>query len=124
MAGLAVLDPRIHPPHDTPVASREYFLGVEVGLRRAGKELLPRRPDPLLPLDALAIRRRAGILEDAIVAHERHERVDVVAIEGVVEAVHDVDDAAGLGHCSRPTKYPATRHPRFPSTGVITRPTT
>src|SRR6266581_4275504 len=70
MAAGPVLDPGIHPTHDTAVAG---------------------------------------------VAHERHDGVEVMAVEGVVEPLHDVDGAAGLGHCSRRTKYPDTRHPRFPS---------
>src|SRR5205814_1877161 len=76
------------------------------------------------PLDAFTIRCRARILKHAVVAHERHDGIDVMAIEGVVEPLHDVDDAAGLGHCSRRTKYPATRHPRFPSKVWITFSTT
>src|SRR6266480_376028 len=103
MAAGPVLDPGIHPTHHTAVAGGEYLLGVEMGVRRARKQLLPGGPDPLPSLDAFTIRCGARILKHAVVAHERHDGVEVMAVEGVVEPLHDVDGAAGLGHCSRRT---------------------
>src|ERR1051325_1444680 len=112
MAALPVLDPGVHPADDAAIAGGEYLLGVEMSVRRAGEELLPRGPDALLSLDALTVRHWARILEDAVIAHERHNDVDVMTIEGLVESLHHLDGAA---HCSSRTKYPDTRHPRLPS---------
>src|ERR1044071_5866421 len=86
MAALPLLDPGINPAHDATIAGCKYLLGVEVGLRGAGKELLPEGPDATPPLKALTVRLRSSILEGAVVAHEPHDSVDVMAVEGVVEA--------------------------------------
>src|SRR5207253_10905046 len=44
VAAGPVLDPGIHPTHDAAVAGGEYLLGVEMGVRRARKQLLPGGP--------------------------------------------------------------------------------
>src|SRR2546428_4183780 len=99
MAAFPLLSPRIHPTHDATIASCEYLLGIEMGLSRAGKELLPERSHAILSLKALTVWLRPSILKSAVVTHQPHDRVDVMAVEGVVEALHDFHHAASTGVC-------------------------
>src|SRR5437867_3367084 len=68
--------------HDATIAGCEYLLGVEMGLRGAGKELLPESLDATPPLKALTVWLRSSILEGAVVADKPHDGVDVMAVEG------------------------------------------
>src|ERR1051325_1600817 len=97
MAALPLPDPGINPAHDATIAGCKHLPGVEVGLRGAGKELLPEGPDATPPLKALTVRLRSSILEGAVVAHELHDGVDVMAVDCVVEALHHIDNATGRG---------------------------
>src|SRR2546426_10760837 len=97
MAAFLLLSPRIHPTHDATIASCEYLLGIEMGLSRAGKELLPERSHAILSLKALTVWSRPSILKSAVVTHQPHDRVDVMAVEGVREAVHHIPPAASTG---------------------------
>ena len=75
------------PAHHGPVPRDDHLLGFEAGLRRAVEERLPETADVGLPNMSLAIRRREGVFEDAVVGHQRHHGVDVVAAERIVECV-------------------------------------
>src|SRR5205823_7369520 len=65
---------------------------------RAGEERLPLRAHARRAFDALAVRRGTRVLEDAVLGHERHDPVHVVAIERVVEAVDDGERIVIRGH--------------------------
>jgi len=97
MAAFPLFNPGIDPTHDATIAGCEYLLGVEAALRGAGKELLPESPDATPPLKALTVWLRSSILKGAVVAHKPHDGIDVMAVEGVVEALHHLDDAARWG---------------------------
>src|SRR5207237_9908311 len=92
-AAFPLLGPGIHPTHHATIAGREYLLRIEMCVGRARKELLPERSHEMLPLEAFTVGLRPGILEGTVVAHERHDGVDVVSVEGVVEALHHLDHA-------------------------------
>src|SRR5690606_33394192 len=66
-AGLPVAHPAVGPADDGAVAAAEHLLGLEVGLGRAREERLPVGPHGRLPLDPLAVRRRARAVEEAVV---------------------------------------------------------
>src|SRR5262245_54585403 len=89
VAGLTVSRPMVPPANDTAVPGSENLFGLEPSLRRAREELLPELAYARLTLESLAIRRRPGAVEHAIIGHELHDRVDVVVIEHVVEALDD-----------------------------------
>ena len=96
VAGLAVANPVVDPLHDTPIGRRKHILGIEAGMRRAGKELFPIATNRSLTDESRAIRCRPGVLEHAIWRHMSHNGVDVMAIEGIVELG---DDGTGFFGC-------------------------
>src|SRR5918996_2701771 len=78
--------PGIAPANRTAVTGGEGVLGREMRPRRSGEERLPEGADCRLPLMPLAVGWRRRVLEDDIVGHQRHHRIDVVPVEGIVEA--------------------------------------
>src|SRR5882762_5953249 len=67
--------------------------------------MLPERSHAMLPREAFTVWLRPGILKGAVVTHESHDGVDVMAVEGVVEALHDCDGAAGWRALARPLRH-------------------
>src|SRR6185295_13528181 len=89
MTGAVVLHPVVGPEHDGAIAGGKHVGELEARLRRHREQPLPRGTDRRRALDARAVRRRARVLEHAVGGHHRHDAVDVVAVERVVEAVDD-----------------------------------
>src|SRR5439155_20479584 len=79
------------------VAGGEDLLRVEPGARSRFAEALPERPHRGGAHESLAVRRRLGVLEDAVGRHERHHAVHVVAVECFVEPVDGVERGLRLG---------------------------
>src|SRR4029077_3871653 len=138
MTGLPLFHPGVDPPHDTAIARGEYLLGIEARLGRAGKELLPERPDPIVALEALTVRRGPRTFKDARLVHQGHDGVDVMTVEGLVEALHDVtwivQEAPPVELKLRPNRGPAqgvwsrvrceSRPPDSPRTATFVSSTT
>jgi hypothetical protein len=81
----------------------EHFFGLEVGGGRVAQHPLPEAAHSGLAGEALAIRRWIGVLEDAVVGHQRHHGVNIVAVQSIVEAVNSRDRGCGdLVHDSPP----------------------
>ena len=45
----------------------------------------------------LAVGWWGGVLEDDVVGHERHDAVDIVLVEDVVEALDDIERGGSVG---------------------------
>ena len=98
LVDTVVVGPRVAPLHGAAISGRDDVLAVEVRGGRRGEELLPCRAHLVLTLVALTARGRR-VLEHAVVGHGRHHRVDIVAVERVVEAVDRGDGGVGrVGH--------------------------
>src|SRR5438270_8224741 len=75
------------PAHDGAVAGHDQLLRFESCLRRAGEEGFPESAHVRLPDMPLPVRWRQRVFEDAVVGHQRHHRVDVMAAERFVESL-------------------------------------
>jgi carbonic anhydrase len=98
VARLPVANPVVHPSDDAAVAGREHVLRGKTGMWGTGEELPPVATNRLLPLEAGAIWRGPGVLEYTIRRHASHNGVNVMTVEGVVEAV---DHRADFFGCHR-----------------------
>ena len=65
-------------------------LGLKDGIGRRREETFPKAPYRHLPDVAFPIRRGEGVLEDAILGHQGHNGVYVVAVERRVELVDNL----------------------------------
>src|SRR6266568_6224282 len=73
------------PPYGRAIARDHHLLGLEAGIWGVVEESIPERPHRGLADHPLPVRNRQGVLEDAVVGHQRHHGVDVVPAEGLVE---------------------------------------
>src|SRR5260221_5398724 len=86
VAVLAVVVPRVAPPDDATIIGHDEFFGLEARARRRREELVPEGSDCRLPDEAAAV-GWGRALEDAVVGHQAHDRVDVVGVEHLVESL-------------------------------------
>src|SRR5437773_1613505 len=83
-----VAAPPIEPPADDgAIAGDDHLLGFEPCPRCIAEELIPEPAHRGLADMPLAVGSRQGVLEQAVVGHERHHAVDIVAVERLVEGV-------------------------------------
>ena len=94
LAGL-VGGPAVSPADNRPIGCNECLFGCEERLGGGGEQALPTRAHRRLTCESLAVRRRRRVLEDAVLGHQGHDGVDVVAIEGGIEALDDVGGRFG-----------------------------
>src|SRR6266498_3116478 len=88
VAGLALaVDPVIDPADGAAVAAGEDVLAVEASVWGGREEPFPEATNAVLACEALTVRGWVGVLEHAVVGHEGHDGVDVVAVEGLVESM-------------------------------------
>src|SRR5204863_875973 len=74
--GPVVPGPVEAPAQDSAVAADERLLLGERRVRSVAEHVDPDRADRVRTLVAYAVRRWSRRLEDAVVAHQRHDRVD------------------------------------------------
>src|SRR5438132_4332748 len=78
----------VEPPTDhRAVAGDHKLLGLELRLRRASEKVVPELAHRSLADDLLSVGRGQRVLEDAVVGHQCHHGIEVVAAEGFVECV-------------------------------------
>src|SRR6267143_5984943 len=77
------------PPHGGAIAGDDHLFGFEPRLRSVLKEGLPELAHSDLANVPLAVGRRQGVLEHAVIRHQSHHGVDVVPAERLVESVDD-----------------------------------
>jgi hypothetical protein len=75
------------PQDGGPIAGNDHLLGLEARVRRLGEERLPELAHRPLAHVPLTIGRRQRVLENAVVGHQRHHTVDVMAAECLVEGL-------------------------------------
>src|SRR6185295_7757577 len=92
-----VADPVIDPPDDAAISTSEDFFGFEFGGGRAREEGRPEAAHRGLAHEPLAVRNRTGAVEDTIVRHGGHDRIDVVAVEDLVELLDNHERRRGGG---------------------------
>jgi hypothetical protein len=92
----AVAQPGVFPENDAAIVEDSEVLGFEVSLGRALKEVFPKPAYGGVTGDARPVGRGAGVLEHAILGHAAHDRVHIMAIEGLVELLDN--RACRLGH--------------------------
>src|SRR5215213_10259562 len=89
--------PGVAPADGAAIAAGESVLGRELRPWRSREERLPEGAHRRLPLMPLAVGWWRGVLEEDVVGHQRHHRVDVVPVEGVVEALDRGQRLGGRG---------------------------
>src|SRR5437879_9012375 len=82
------------PPDRRPIARDDNLLRFETGIGGIVEESVPERAHCLLADHPLAVWRRQGVLENAVVGHQRHDGVDVVPAERLVEGIDGLGGAA------------------------------
>jgi len=88
MTALAIwLNPLAAPANNRTVFSRKRILRREGCLRGSRKKLLPESPHRCLSLIPLAIGRWIGVFKDTVCGHGRHDRINIMAGKGIVEAL-------------------------------------
>src|SRR5690348_6044830 len=85
------IDPGVLPAHNRPHAQAEDLLDLNMRMWRIAKEIVPELCDGCRARIWRAIRSRARVLEDTIIALELHHPGHIMAVKRFVERKHSAN---------------------------------